>query len=317
MVLSWPSSRHTQAVHDNAGACTTAPFGAETRTTQCHESTSVASVDHRSLTACVCALQGTPGKESPAAGTARAETVEQLPAEKGAAPAPSSPHEPASKVEAGQPGHERQPGRLAGAPSHRSSGREFGDSMAGEEEDEEPPRPRDQEARIATLTRCFVALDKDKSGHLDAKELKQYLFKTVRAACERAACMKACMHACMQAREAMHACMAAWTSASAQHQCLVAVPRSLDEQHMLQCGTRAELPVHSMAGPTPMLCHSTAHRKQRASTATHLGNRSCGRPHTTDPSSSPSLHGGNVANVSHATTPIPTPPRSHMLHMTR
>ncbi|GLI69490.1 hypothetical protein VaNZ11_014123, partial [Volvox africanus] len=37
---------------------------------------------------------------------------------------------------------------------------------------------RDPVARVEALKRCFEALDKDKSGSIDAKEIKQYLFKT-------------------------------------------------------------------------------------------------------------------------------------------
>ncbi|GIL74824.1 hypothetical protein Vretimale_2414 [Volvox reticuliferus] len=37
---------------------------------------------------------------------------------------------------------------------------------------------RDSVARVEALKRCFEALDKDKSGSIDAKEIKQYLFKT-------------------------------------------------------------------------------------------------------------------------------------------
>lgn len=40
------------------------------------------------------------------------------------------------------------------------------------------PGGRDDERRKAALERCFVALDKDASGYIDVKELKQYLFRT-------------------------------------------------------------------------------------------------------------------------------------------
>ncbi|KAG2451932.1 hypothetical protein HYH02_003706 [Chlamydomonas schloesseri] len=45
-------------------------------------------------------------------------------------------------------------------------------------EEEDTPAKRDPEARLEALHRCFDALDKDKSGTIDFKELKQYLFKT-------------------------------------------------------------------------------------------------------------------------------------------
>lgn len=47
----------------------------------------------------------------------------------------------------------------------------------GSIEEDRDEKPRNQASRTAALARCFAALDKDQSGHIDSKEVKQYLFK--------------------------------------------------------------------------------------------------------------------------------------------
>ncbi|KAG2486687.1 hypothetical protein HYH03_014616 [Edaphochlamys debaryana] len=52
------------------------------------------------------------------------------------------------------------------------------DDLGDEDDVGDDVSKRDPEARREALTRCFQALDKDKSGTIDFKELKQYLFRT-------------------------------------------------------------------------------------------------------------------------------------------
>ncbi len=54
----------------------------------------------------------------------------------------------------------------------------------GQEEDT-GEKPRNQAVRTAALVRCFTALDKDQSGNIDSKEVKQYLFKAVSTVVDR------------------------------------------------------------------------------------------------------------------------------------
>ncbi|KXZ51375.1 hypothetical protein GPECTOR_13g864 [Gonium pectorale] len=61
------------------------------------------------------------------------------------------------------------------APASAPADDEFDDEDDGSAEGK-----RDPAARMDALTRCFEALDKDKSGTIDFRELKQYLFKTLK-----------------------------------------------------------------------------------------------------------------------------------------
>jgi hypothetical protein len=135
-----------------------------------------------------------------------AQTVKQQ-----AEPAAAKPEPVDSAVEGDAPAQGETPAAEAPAPAARA------ESLAYHTEDDEPPEAedkRDPEARQESLKRAFEALDKDKSGcvrpdsaeslshtvhrrlcainvtllthprcccrTVDFKELKQYLFKTVR-----------------------------------------------------------------------------------------------------------------------------------------